>query len=401
MGKLLVTVDHQFIRTPDGKVWVKTIYGYDFWKRYLKVFDEVRIACRISDVSSLNEDMMISSGPNVEFFQLPHYRGPKEFVLRYWKIRKAMVGIADGCSCALYRIPSPIANAVHNEVKKKHLPWAVEVVNDPWDTFAPGAYKGLSRPFVRIYFYWQVKFMAGNADGVSYVTRSALQKRYPSYVKRHKENHMHFESFYSSIILNKDFFYYDRAVPHNQYTIVHINSCITDYSKGHDVVIRVLNILRKNGMNVYVKFIGDGPMRSEFEKMALSYEVADYIEFTGLLSGSQAIRQELLGSDLLVFPTKGEGLPRTVIEAMAVGLPCLSTPVNGIPELLPAECLFSQQDDEAFAKKAWDILTNPSLYQKLSRQNLDKAASYEYDALAARRDMFYKRLQYLGEKQYG
>ena len=142
-------------------------------------------------------------------------------------------------------------------------------------------------------------------------------------------------------------------------------------------------------------------MRSEFQRMALSYEVADYIEFTGLLSGSQAIRQELLGADLLVFPTKGEGLPRTVIEAMAVGLPCLSTPVNGIPELLPAECLFSQQDDEAFAKKAWDILTNPSLYQKLSRQNLDKAASYEYDALAARRDMFYKKLQYLGEKQYG
>ena len=60
--------------------------------------------------------------------------------------------------------------------------------------------------------------MAGNADGVSYVTRSALQKRYPSYVKRHKENHMHFESFYSSIILNKDFFYYDRAVPHNTRT---------------------------------------------------------------------------------------------------------------------------------------------------------------------------------------
>lgn len=89
--------------------------------------------------------------------------------------------------------------------------------------------------------------MAGNADGVSYVTRSALQKRYPSYVKRHKENHMHFESFYSSIILNKDFFYYDRAVPHNQYTIVHINSCITDYSKGHDVVIRVLNILQRMG----------------------------------------------------------------------------------------------------------------------------------------------------------
>ena len=105
-----------------------------------------------------------------------------------------------------------------------------------------------------------------------------------------------------------------------------------------------------------------------------------------------------MGSDLLLFPAKGEGLHRTVIEAMAVGLPCLSTPVNGIPELLPAECLFSQQDDEAFAKKVWDILTTPSLYQRLSKQNLETAASYEYDVLAARRDIFYKKLSDLGEK---
>ena len=76
MGKLLVTVDHQFIRTPDGKVWVKTIYGYDFWKRYLKVFDEVRIACRISDVSSLNEEMMISSGPKCGVFSIATLSGP-------------------------------------------------------------------------------------------------------------------------------------------------------------------------------------------------------------------------------------------------------------------------------------------------------------------------------------
>ena len=119
MRKLLLTVDHQFVRTPDGKVWVKTIYGYDFWKRYLNVFDKVRIAARVRDVQMIEEKMLLASGENVEFFQLPQYRGAKEYALRYMSIRKAVRGVANGCNCAIFRIPSPISDFVKNEVVKK------------------------------------------------------------------------------------------------------------------------------------------------------------------------------------------------------------------------------------------------------------------------------------------
>ena len=44
---VLVAVDAQLFMTPDGKVWSKTIYGYDFWKRYLDVFETVKVVSRL------------------------------------------------------------------------------------------------------------------------------------------------------------------------------------------------------------------------------------------------------------------------------------------------------------------------------------------------------------------
>ena len=394
MKKLLLTVDHQFVRTPDGKVWVKTIYGYDFWKRYLQVFDCVRVAARVREVDSLEEDMLLSSGDNVEFFDLPQYRGAKEFVLRYSAIKKAVLGVVDSCSCAIFRIPSPIANLVQREVVKAGLPWATEIVNDPWDNFAPGAFKSLFRPIYRWHFTRQVKQYAKNANGASYVTQYALQERYPSHARIHGESKEHFESYYSSILLKKEYFWRDRKffADKERFTIVHVNSCVTDFSKGHDVVIRMIKELRNRGVPVQVRFVGDGPKREEFEKMAQELGVGEYVEFTGLLASAVEVRKVLLDSDILVFPTIGEGLPRTVIEAMAVGLPCLSTAVNGIPELLENEYLIEQQDYKGFADSVEKILTDAELYEKISRRNIQKAEEYENSVLTTRRNEFYKKL---------
>ncbi len=393
MCKLLVTVDHQFVRTPDGRVWVKTIYEYDFWKRYLNVFDSVRIVCRIQDVSEINEKMLLSSGDKVEFFALPQYRGPKEFALKYFKIKKQMRGVAEGCDCALFRIPSPIANGVQKEAVKKGLPWAVEIVNDPWDTFAPGSYKGITRPFVRVFFTHQVKSMARRANGASYVTKFALQNRYPSAARLQKKGGYHFENYYSSINLKENYFYEDKRQPEAPYTIVHVNSCITDYSKGHDVVLRCVKRMLDRGINSKIVFVGDGPARPEFEKMAKDLGIENRVMFTGMLHSSGAVREHLIQADLMIFPTKGEGLPRTVIEAMAVGLPCISTPVNGIPELLDKKDMMTQQDDLAFATRAEEILTDREMYQRISKKNISKAKEYVNSVLSQRRDVFYAQLK--------
>ena len=100
----------------------------------------------------------------------------------------------------------------------------------------------------------------------------------------------------------------------------------------------------------------------------------------------------MIDSDILIFPTIGEGLPRTVIEAMAVGLPCLSTAVNGIPELLDEEFLVGQQDVVGFAKKTIELLADEKNYRNASQKNVLKAAEYEHSLLQQRRNEFYLKL---------
>lgn len=403
MNKLLLTVDHQFVRTPDGKIWVKTIYGYDFWRRYLRVFDKVRIAARVREEEKVEEKMLLASGRDVEFFDLPQYRGTKEYVLRYFQIQRAVLRVAEGCCCAIFRIPSPISDLVKKEVVKKGLPWGTEIVNDPWDNFAPGTLKSILRPVYRYFFTRQVKEYALRANGTSYVTEFALQERYPSYARIYGEDQEHFESYYSSIILKEDYLFENRIFSQEKKNlkIVHVNSCITDFSKGHDIVIKVVEQLRKQGLPVSAVFVGDGPKKKYFEEMAERLGIGDYVSFTGLLSGAEEVRKELVNSDILIFPTLGEGLPRTVIEGMAAGLPCLSTPVNGIPELLEKNDLIDQKDDMKFAERAYQILTNEDLYLKISKRNIEKAREYCEPVLEKRRREFYEKLLRLSLKKDG
>ena len=78
---------------------------------------------------------------------------------------------------------------------------------------------------------------------------------------------------------------------------------------------------------------------------------------------------------------------------MAVGLPCLSTPVAGIPELLDEKYLFDPQDYRGFASKVEHLMNAPDELLKMSVENIEKAKAFTSDVLETRRTSFYKCLR--------
>lgn len=50
---LVVVLEYRFLRTPDGQVWTATKFSYDFWQRYLEVFDSARVVARVQDVPDM------------------------------------------------------------------------------------------------------------------------------------------------------------------------------------------------------------------------------------------------------------------------------------------------------------------------------------------------------------
>lgn len=225
-----------------------------------------------------------------------------------------------------------------------------------------------------------------NADGAAYVTEYSLQNEYPATKEKH------FTSYYSSVELSDDFYGSERKFPDTSpFVLCHVASTIKGNRKGHRTVIRVIERLTQEGYPVEIRFAGKGESVRELKQLAQDLQIEDRVKFVGFLTKYE-LKELLLDADLMLFPTKVEGLPRALIEAMATGLPCLSTPVSGIPELLPDDLLFPKDDVTGFTQKIAEIMNAPEVYESLSKEAFEKSKEYALEILEKRRNSFYNQL---------
>lgn len=389
--KVLVATDAHIYKTPDGKHWTPAIYGYSFWKRFLNVFDEVRIVARTKNVDSLDGEYLEVDGQGVEIFSVPFYQGPRELIKVYFKIKKKLKGIEKGCDVALLRMPSQISNMVYHVVKGK-LPIGGEIVYDPYDDLY-----NTNNPFyirlIDMVISFQLNNFCKEANGVSYVTKKTIQKHYPSRARIQGSSKKYFETYYSTITLDEEAFCQPKCfIKKDKIKISISDVSMNSDRKGEAILLKAVSRVRKLGYDVDVVIIGDGTKKNEFEKLAKELGILDYVTFTGRLSTPNLVRKILKESDMYVAPTQAEGLPRGILEAMAIGLPVLSTPVGGIPEILEPKYLFDPLDIDTLVNKICYLFDNQKEMYDMSVKNYNEASKYKNSILQQRRDEFYRKL---------
>ena len=102
--------------------------------------------------------------------------------------------------------------------------------------------------------------------------------------------------------------------------------------KGFEVLIEAIALLKQMGTPHRLVLVGEGPLRSALASAATTLGVADLVELTGELPPTE-VRARLERADLFCLPSFSEGLPISIMEAMAVGVPVVTTWIAGIPEL--------------------------------------------------------------------
>lgn len=385
---LIVTLEHRFERTPDGKVWTQTQFLYSFWVRYLEVFEQVRVVARVREVPTVPSDWQRADGEKVSFASVPYYIGPWQYLQRAQQVKRAATNAVGANDAVILRLGSTIAACIEPLLRRTKHPYAVEVVNDPYDLFAPGSIKNPLRPFFRWFFLYELRRQCAGAAVAAYVTKSALQRRYPPAKNA-------FSTYYSDVDLPDSAFVSASRFPKQEqktFEIIMVGTLAQLY-KAPDVLIKAVAACVREGLELKLILVGDGKHRSELETLAVELGLKEQVCFLGQLTVGDAVRAQLDRADIFVLPSYQEGLPRAMVEAMARALPCIGSTVGGIPELLPPEDMVSPGDVAALAAKIREVVTDPKRMAAMSARNLEKAKEYKEEVLRERRISFYRQVR--------
>ena len=385
---LLVILEQHFVRN-GADVYTDVQCDEAFWDRYLDVFDKL-IVCGRMRLSVPADDlghMLHSSREGVEFVGMPDFMGAVGPITNYLGIKKALTDGLRRADAAIFRMPSPISMVAYPIVKKSGIPWAAEMMMNPRTAYSKDSMSHPLQPFIQRFITRQTKQACLDASGVSYVTEHILQDEYPCKATLGCGG---FTASYSTINLGNDCYSIEPwGVGRPETVCLAHTGKMSDDRKGHAIFIETVAKLRERGVNAHGILIGDGPRRTDFEALAVSLGVSSYCDFVGWKSGFDEVRDELKRAHFFVMPTKSEGLPRAVIEAMASGLICLGNDVDGMPELLPDECLTHENAADEYVDRIMALLNDWCHGLEIRIELFEKAHEYRSEILSKKRSEFY------------
>lgn len=148
--------------------------------------------------------------------------------------------------------------------------------------------------------------------------------------------------------------------------------------KGLTTALRAFSVFLKSYPLSRFTIAGEGPMENELRALSLDLGVSGNVEFTGFLSQDSLVRL-FAGAHIFLHPSETvrgdvEGIPNSLLEAAASGLPCVATEHGGIPEVIRngvTGMLCKEGDWEGVAEALLHLAQNSRLYGEISRAGAD------------------------------
>ena len=145
--------------------------------------------------------------------------------------------------------------------------------------------------------------------------------------------------------------------------------------KGQLVLAEAARRLRDSGEQFCIHLLGDGPLRGEIEKFVARHRLENHLKLHGFASGAD-VRRRIVESRATVLPSFAEGLPVAIMESLALGRPCITTYVAGIPELVePGQTgwLVPAGDADALTAAMADVLrATPTKLTEMGRRGAQR-----------------------------
>ena len=163
--------------------------------------------------------------------------------------------------------------------------------------------------------------------------------------------------------------------------------------KGHRYLIEACNLLRERRLQFKCKLAGEGPLRRELEELVERLSLTKEIEFVGHVPHQTLLHFYSKGDiSIVVLPSietddgRKEGIPVSLMEAMAYGIPVISTYSGGIPELVQgAGLLVYPKDSVSLANAIEQFIESPQLLRELSKRGRKRVEKdFDIDKIAGK-----------------
>ena len=386
--KLLFIHSSEKIKTDeDGNLYTDGSYNQKVWEIYLQVFDQITLIMRkdehIYTTEEANSRFNIIPSDKIDVAYIPDTRRSINSVFSkklkyevYHTIENSIVQ----ADAIIIRLPGTY-KAV-SLAKKCNKTCLVEVVGCPFDSLWNYSFKGKA---LALSSYRKMKKALKNADYAIYVTEHFLQNRYPT----------------NGISIGCS------DVQINEVPEMEVNSRIADISnsqkkkliigtaagigvryKGQQYIIQALKILKDKGVEEFEYQIAGNGDSSYLLEQARKYNVEDKIVFVGSIPHDK-IFDWYKSIDIYAQPSKQEGLPRALVEAMSCGTPCIGSNAGGIPELLPKEVIFKKGKVNELSEILLKMMDN-EFRNSVATQCYDRSKDYDLDVLTKKRIDFMK-----------
>jgi len=355
--------------------------GYAFFKRYLVYFESVEVVARVFDIE--DETASQVAGDRVTFTSLPGYQGPIGFLKNSLRILKTIVteSISNN-HIYILRLPAtlPMLTGLIRMCLRK--PYSVELVGDPYDAYSSESLRVVGSKMYQTLFTGLTRKLCKNATSCAYVTKDALQRKYPS-----QEMHS-----YTSLELDEKYFIHKPRFieTENHSPKIVMVAMMQNYYKGHDLAISGFKEMIKVLPNSKLTFVGSGPLEDELKQLVLDSGLSNSIEFYGKASSGDEVFRLLDMSDILLLPSRQEGLPRVVIEAMSRGLPCVCSDAGGTAELVQGDQLLKMPlSADDISNALLKLCQLPEAYNLSSEVNRRNSMDYSSTITKKARLAFY------------
>jgi len=175
-------------------------------------------------------------------------------------------------------------------------------------------------------------------------------------------------------------------------TLVHIGRVA--FEKNIDFLVRMLVHVRARIPQVLLVICGEGPSRTHLRQLVNRLGLTDNVSFVGYLDRTRGLLDCYCAGDAFVFASRTETQGLVLLEAMALGVPVVSTAVMGTRDILGPQrgALVAQENEVDFAAKAVQILRDTNLRQRLSVEARTYAQEWSAQQMTTRMLAFYQRV---------